>query len=224
LVLCLHHQLGLMLLAHCVGTGARRWGSASQRVQGKSMNKTKLSDRLVGEIGREITQMAFSVPDLHAAMKWWANEAGIGPWFVIDRIGRDGATYRGRPADAEFTIALALSGTMMIELVQTLDDNPSVYKEARERSGYGFHHVGLFRPNVKQLTEAYEREGREIIFQAPAPGGEVLFVDGGTAGAGFIELIDDNEATTNKLSGALRQAAEGWTGERPVREFAELLG
>ncbi|MCJ9729653.1 VOC family protein [Bradyrhizobium sp. PRIMUS42] len=188
------------------------------------MNTTKDSERSGGEVGGEITRIAFSVPDLRAAIDWWAEETRIGPWFVIERIGRESATYRGRPADAEFAIAVALSGTTMIELIQTLDDNPSVYKEARTRSGYGFHHVGLFRRDVKQLASAYEAAGRSAIFQAEAPGGgNVLFVEGGMAGVGFIELIEDNEAM-KKLSGALRQAAESWTGERQVRAFAELLG
>lgn len=119
--------------------------------------------------GEQVIQIAFAVPDLGAAMDWWTDEAGIGPWFVLDRIG-GGSTYRGQPADAEFTIAVAVSGSMMIELVQTLDDKPSIYKEARARHGYGFHHVGKFRPNVKQLAEDYEAKGRSIIFQSLAPG------------------------------------------------------
>ncbi|MBR1235898.1 VOC family protein [Bradyrhizobium sp. AUGA SZCCT0182] len=173
--------------------------------------------------GEELIQIAFSVPDLAAAMDWWTDAIGIGPWFVLDRIGRDRSTYRGRPGDAEFTIAVALSGTLMIELIQALDDKPSVYKEARERRGHGFHHVGKFRPDVKQLAEAYEAEGQSIVFQAPAPGGgDVFFIDRGEGGPGFIELIDDNEST-RKLSDAMRRASVGWKGERPIRSFAELL-
>lgn len=173
--------------------------------------------------GEEIIQIAFSVPDLAAAMDWWTDEIGIGPWFVLDRIGRDRSIYRGRPGDAEFAIAVGLSGTMMIELIQTLDDKPSVYKEARERGGHGFHHVGKFRPDVKRLAEAYEEEGRSIAFQAPAPGGgDVFFIDRGGDGPGFIELIDDNEST-RKLSDAMRRASVDWKGERPIRHFAELL-
>lgn len=180
-------------------------------------------DPSIVESGKEVIQIAFHVPDLKAAMDWCSKEVGIGPWFVIDRIGCEGSTCRGQAAEAEFTIAVAVSGTMMIELVQTLDDKPSLYKEARERRGYGFHHVGKFRPDLSQLVETYEATGRSIIFQSLAPGaGNVFFVENGEAETGLIELIDDNE-TTRSLSNAMLTASLSWKGERPVRSFSELL-
>lgn len=51
-------------------------------------------------------------------MHWWTDQLGVGPWFVNQRIGGEGSTYRGEPGKAEFSLALAFSGHMMIELVQ----------------------------------------------------------------------------------------------------------
>ncbi|MFD9111540.1 VOC family protein [Streptomyces bottropensis] len=95
-----------------------------------------------------VIQFAYTVPDLAAEMRWWTDELGVGPWFVSDRIDGEGSTYRGEPSRAEFALALAFSGHTMVELIQTLDDEPSIYKEAYERHGYGFHHVAKAVPNV----------------------------------------------------------------------------
>ncbi|MFD9248992.1 VOC family protein, partial [Streptomyces bottropensis] len=77
-----------------------------------------------------VIQFAYTVPDLAAEMRWWTDELGVGPWFVSDRIDGEGSTYRGEPGRAEFALALAFSGHTMVELIQTLDDEPSIYKEA----------------------------------------------------------------------------------------------
>jgi Glyoxalase/Bleomycin resistance protein/Dioxygenase superfamily len=170
-----------------------------------------------------VIQIAYAVPDLKAAISWWIEELGVGPWFVLDRIGREGTTYRGRPADAEFTIGMAYSGKMMFELIQALDDKPSIYKEERERKGYGFHHLAKIRPNVRQLAEAYQAKGRQILFHSPTPGGgEVFFVEGGKHAPGLLELVEDKESTRGIFENVWRASVD-WKGERPIRSFSELL-
>ena len=42
-----------------------------------------------------IIQMAYVVPDIHAAMSTWATKLKVGPWFLLDHftgqihVGRD---------------------------------------------------------------------------------------------------------------------------------------
>ncbi|MET7477005.1 VOC family protein [Streptomyces sp. NPDC005648] len=169
-----------------------------------------------------VVQFAYAVPDLGAGMRWWTGQLGVGPWFVNQRMGGEGSTYRGEPGKAEFTLALAFSGHMMIELVQTLDDQPSIYKEARERRGYGFHHVAKVVPNVVAEVEHRASRGAVVCFRDVAPGGEVFFLDGGEGAPGMIELVQDSELTRHMFS-AVWRASVGWDGSRPVRDFAELL-
>ncbi|GAA3840867.1 VOC family protein [Streptomyces coacervatus] len=169
-----------------------------------------------------IIQVAYMVPDLTAGMRWWTDELGVGPWFVNGRLGGEGSTYRGEPGKAEFTLALAFSGHMMVELVQTLDDEPSIYKDAHERHGYGFHHVAKIVPDVREEVERREARGASVRFHDLTPGGDVFFLDGGEDGPGMIELVQDSEITRGIFTSAWR-ASVGWDGSRPVRDFAELL-
>lgn len=169
-----------------------------------------------------IIQVAYAVPDLTAGMSWWTDELGVGPWFVNGRLGGEGSTYRGTPGRAEFTIALAFSGHMMVELIQTLDDEPSMYKDAYDRHGHGFHHVAKIVPDVRAEVRRREARGSSVLFHDLSPGGDVFFLDGGTDAPGLIELIQDNEITREIFTAAWRAAVD-WDGSRPVRDFAELL-
>jgi hypothetical protein len=169
-----------------------------------------------------VIQVAYTVPDLAAGMRWWTGELGVGPWFVNERIGGAGSTYRGEPGRAEFTLALAFSGHMMVELVQTLDDEPSIYQDAHERRGYGFHHVAKAVPNVREEVERREASGASVHFHDRAPGGEVFFLDTGEDAPGMIELVQDNEITRGIFTSVWRASVD-WDGSRPVRDFAELL-
>ncbi|BBC31015.1 uncharacterized protein SGFS_023090 [Streptomyces graminofaciens] len=84
---------------------------------------------------------------------------------------------------------------MMVELVQTLDDEPFIYKDAYERLGYGFHHVAKAVPNVKEEEERREASGASVHFHDLPPGRDVYFLDAGEDAPGMIELVQDNEIT-----------------------------
>lgn len=171
-----------------------------------------------------VFQIAYFVPDIQAGMEWWTAQVGAGPWFVIDRIGATGVTYRGKPSDAEFTIALAYSGRLNIELIQTLDDRPSIYKEAREKRGYGFHHIAQLVPELEVAVADFQARGFTVLHHSPIPGGgHVYFFDGGDDGPGLIELVEDAPAT-REIFTEIWRASLGWDGSNPRRDLAEILG
>lgn len=170
-----------------------------------------------------IFQVAYTVPNLEAALAEWIDKLGVGPWFVLDRIGGPVTTYRGSPGEAEFTVAMAYSGPMLFELIQVLDDKPSVYKEACDRDGYGFHHFAKLRSDPRQDAINGEAKGQKIVFHSPTPGGgEVFFVESGDGLPGYIEFVKDIPATRGVFDKVWRASVD-WNGDRPIRNFTELL-
>ena len=83
-----------------------------------------------GQPERGIIQMAYVVADIRAAMDQWTLDLHVGPWFLLDHFTGEDPTYRGAPSQAAVTLAMAFAGHMQIELLQPLDDHPSVYREA----------------------------------------------------------------------------------------------
>ena len=90
-----------------------------------------------------IAQTAFVVEDLGAAIDHWVTNCRAGPFFVLDHFLVPGQTYRGEESRADITIAMGFAGHMLMELIQPLDGEPSVYRETMELRGYGFHHLGI---------------------------------------------------------------------------------
>jgi hypothetical protein len=115
---------------------------------------------------------------------------------------------------------MGFAGHMLIELIQPLDDEPSVYRETIELRGFGFHHVGIACADVDADSRAYQSRGYHEAFRAAVPtGGEVVYLDNGSgAQLGFIELLPVTpgmDATFTRFW----QASRGWDGSDPVRSF-----
>ncbi len=173
-----------------------------------------------GQPERGIIQMAYVVRDIQAAMAQWTLDLRVGPWFLLDRFTGDDPTYRGVPSRAAVTLAMAFAGHMQIELLQPLDDQPSVYSETIAQQGYGFHHYGVGSRDFDGDIARYQERGYEVAFRAGVPtGGSVGYMDTKGAMPGFVELIelgDVMESTFARFYGA----SLGWDGTDPIRSFA----
>ena len=174
--------------------------------------------RFGGEVGT-ICQMAYVVEDIHAAIDWWIEKAGVGPWFLLPSFGGEGHVFRGAPCTSHVAIAMSFAGSMNIELLQPLDNEPSVYKETIDRVGYGFHHFGIACEEIEAEVERRVARGEVLAHRAPVPtGGKVAYFEGGVGAPGFVELIP---ATPGMDEGFTRfwEQTRDWDGKDPIRSF-----
>lgn len=167
-----------------------------------------------------ICQTAFVVADVHASIDHFIRDLGAGPFFLLDHFLTDGQVYRGEPSRADVAIAMGFAGHMQIELIQPLDDHPSVYRETIARTGYGFHHFGYAVDDVDAALPGYLARGYRLTFRAPVPtGGAVAYLEGGHGAApGFVELIPATAGMDAHFTQQWR-AAQDWDGRDPVRPF-----
>ncbi len=111
-------------------------------------------------LGGSLQQVAFVVKDLTAGMEFFSRTMGVVRFYVIEDFGlkaRD-KTFRGRPADQNFKLALAYSGDTQIELIQHLSGD-TCYKEHLERRGEGLHHLGFFLYDPQEYQGALDSLG-----------------------------------------------------------------
>jgi hypothetical protein len=167
-----------------------------------------------------IIQMAYVVEDIQAAMKQWADQLRVGPWFLLQHFSGVDPLYRGKPSAADVAIAMSFAGHMMIELIQPNNDAPSVYRETIEQRGYGFHHWGVGSKDFDRDVEIYQKRGAELAFFARVPsGGRVGYMDTTAQLPGMVELIELGADLEPMFTGFYR-ATLGWDGKDPVRPFA----
>lgn len=181
-----------------------------------------MQNLLYGQPLGGITQVSYVVEDLDKAMSAYARYLGTGPFFASKRIDVKGAEYRGKPSDFSLRIAIGYSGHTQIELIQQLDDRPSVFRELIERSGYGFHHWGVGTRDIDADVARLVGEGGTVSFRARSQAGaRVVYVDGVSGLPGMVEMIEMTSAQ-EKFYTAIYVAALGWAGTEPIRDVASL--
>ncbi len=168
-----------------------------------------------------VAQTAFVVPDLHAAIEGWVTNFKAGPFYVLPHLLAPGQIYRGGESRADVTLAMGFSGHMLIELIQPLDDHPSVYKESIDARGPGFHHLGIACTDVDAASAEYQSRGYVEAYRAAVPtGGEVVYLDSGAGPeVGFIELLPVTP-TMDETFTRFWEASRDWDGSDPIRPFA----
>ena len=165
-----------------------------------------------------IVQYAYVVNDLDAAIERWVETVGAGPFFVSrNHRGRE-HTYRGTPDSAVFSYAFGQAGPAQIQLIQCMDDSPSVYRDMYTDGAEGFHHVACLVPaadmpaEVKRFTDAGFEIGSTLHSYVP-----VAYIDTRSALGFFVELHGLND-DVEELFREIREAHEQWDGiTDPIR-------
>lgn len=166
-----------------------------------------------------IIQMAYVVEDIHEAMRQWSTVMEVGPWYLLDNFTGVDPVYRGEPCKAEIALAMSFAGNMNVELIQCLDDNPSVYKEHIDVKGYGFHHFGVASADFDASVAKYEAQGFDLALKLGVPtGGSVAYMDTKGAMPGYLEVIETSPGMEAAFT-EFWKTTIGWDGSDPVRPF-----
>ena len=171
----------------------------------------------------EIRQVAYIVPDIEAAMQHWARVMGIGPWYYNPRVPIRNYFYKGQHYEPHNSVALANAGALQIELLQTRNDVPSMYRDFT-RAGYqGVQHVAYWSESFDADLARAQAAGFEVCMggEVGDNGRFVYFEDKSGLPGTTIEL-SEVAGPKGKLFKLIREAALGWDGQDPVRPFPDL--
>ena len=72
-------------------------------------------------------QMAFVVDDFDEPIDFWTKKMNIGPFFKLEHLDVKDVYYMNKPTNLDFSVAIAYTGSMQIELVNQHCDTPSIY-------------------------------------------------------------------------------------------------
>ena len=174
----------------------------------------------------EIRQAGYVVRDIEKSMAFWSEKLGVGPWYYNERVPIRNYRYKGQAYEVHNSVALANSGSLQMELIQTRNDAPSMYRDFMEAGNLGLQHVAYWTEQfdddlarlrsegfkVQMSGEVGER-GRFVYFEPAAHEG----IHPGTT----IEL-SEVAGPKGKLFRIIREASQDWDGRDPVRPFPDL--
>jgi catechol 2,3-dioxygenase-like lactoylglutathione lyase family enzyme len=172
---------------------------------------------LIAQLG-EVMQMAFVPRDFDAALKFWTETMGVGPFFLNEHVRLQEARYRGLPTDIDFGIAIAYWGDIQIELVRQHNDAPSIYKEWLDAGREGLHHVCLVVDSLDHARGVCAAAGASVLQEGKLTGGEVIYVEPRDGQGPIVEIIQLPGAAQHAFA-AMRDAARVWDGSEPVRRL-----
>lgn len=166
----------------------------------------------------KICQIGYVVRDIEAAMKQW-HAAGVGPWFHAVDVKVDNFMHRGQDSNATFSVAVANSGDMQIELIQMTNEGPSVWKEFADAGGHGIQHVAYWTKDYQRVLDRALALGHRVAQQGQigGPTGRFCYFDSLTNPGTVIELSDIS-GPKGQMFEQVRLAAVDWDGSNPFRK------
>ena len=113
---------------------------------------------------RKMIQIAQVVNDIDRSMKRYYEILNIGPWAVYTFAppALRECTYKGKPSDATWVLALAWVGDTQLELMQPLSGE-NVYTEFLKKKGEGIHHIKEWVDDCEAAIAEYRKKGIDVI-------------------------------------------------------------
>lgn len=164
-----------------------------------------------------IVQQGYVVPDLFEAVHHWLAR-GIGPFFVEEHI-RPPGEFDGQPIQADLSAAFAYSGDQQIEVIQTFDDTPTIYREYLEKNPEGgLQHVAVWVDSIPDKLDELERCTQ--TFRVRQRYGDMhAYLDSVDRPGVMIQLMARNDFMDN-LFGMIKAGSTDWDGHtNPIRKI-----
>ena len=154
-------------------------------------SKTRLPNQFIAET----RQVCLVTHDLEAMVRRYADELGIGPWWVNEYKPPElfDTTYRGAPAEYSMRLALAWTGSLNWEIIQPLD-GPSIYKDYLESNQEGIQHVGVLLSDVAKdwddCHQTFKSRGFAPVMEGSWKRVRFCYYDTLASAGTIIEVID----------------------------------
>jgi methylmalonyl-CoA/ethylmalonyl-CoA epimerase len=165
-----------------------------------------------------VIQHAFVVPDMDAALAYWIDVMGVGPFYRVDDATYKSALYRNAPSSPKYAVAIAYWGDSQIELVSPTSDSPSIYKEFLDDGHDGLlHHMCVTVENMADFKHGLDSSKFETLAElALEPEGHVLYLRGEGQRWPLIE-VGQFPTVIFDLFDQVKSASLGWDGSDPIR-------
>jgi hypothetical protein len=170
----------------------------------------------------EIRQLGYVVRDIEAAMAYWSETLGVGPWYYNSKVPIRNYRYRGERHEPHNSVALANSGFVQVELIQCRNDVPSMYRDFLQAGNTGLQHVAYWTDSYDADLARLEKQGfKPVMSGEVGERGRFVYFDTEYHPGTVIEL-SEVAGPKGRMFDLIRASSLGWDGSDPVRPFPDL--
>lgn len=170
-----------------------------------------------------VRQLGNIVPDINAALRYWIEKMGAGPFYVMRNLRFDNFRYRGQPAPSPcVTLAFGQNGPLQIELIAQHDNVPSGYTDFLSSGREGPQHLACWFDDPVAFDTAYQQmlgRGMFVRHESTGPGPRFAYFSQGDGIYPELELAEALIPSQNGFFDHIADQAKRWDGSNPVRQF-----
>lgn len=102
------------------------------------------------------------------------------------------AVYRGQPCSARIYQSFFNFNNTQIELIQPVDDTPSIWRECLDNNGEGLHHIAFNVKDMPEVIEDCEKQGMLLLQKGEYTGGRYAYLDDRSARKVILEFLEND--------------------------------
>ncbi|WP_340315830.1 VOC family protein [Rhizorhabdus argentea] len=177
---------------------------------------------------RQILQLGYVVRSLEAAVDYFVDHQGVGPFYAMDvPPGVARYTYRGEAVEGvtKNRVAFGYRGPLQFELIES--DNP-VFDHLRGDKDIAYHHCMQMSDRFEADRAAYAAAGYATMGTGVMPGVLIHYIDTMEQLGHYTELfnydsaIDETAGAMFKLFEIMSVESQGWGGQDRIRDLHDL--
>lgn len=141
-----------------------------------------------------ISQIAILTHNVEKAARHWGEYLGMPtPEIVIsDGFEKTGALYRGEPCHALLYQAFFEFENIQMEIIQPVDDTPSIWRECLDRNGEGLHHISFEVKDMPRHIENCADKDMPLMQKGEYQGGRYAYFDARDNLNIILEMVEND--------------------------------
>jgi hypothetical protein len=158
------------------------------------------------------------VRDMDAALQYWTQSLGAGPFFRRNHLRNEHYRLDGKAmAVPDISVAIGNWGDLQIELICPHGDDESTWHRFLRNTGGGLHHVSVWSETYDlHVRQAIDLGLREESSGKVLGGPRYCYFGAGAPGQPLLEIADCTPEVAARFA-RIKAASVGWDGADPVR-------
>lgn len=163
-----------------------------------------------------IMQYSYVVHNMSDAIRHFSQTLSVGPFFLMESVPFSENYYKGKPCEADLSVAIAYSGNVQIELVAQNNNAPSIFSAFLQSKGEGLQHVGIIADNFDDQCAAFAAKHIKPVQHGIAENGTIFaYLDTAVIPGTMLELFTVNEKLA-KAFAFMQEQSKKWESDMPM--------